>query len=235
MVSDNGSRTVRYESGCHCMVCIILTTYANCISLKSALDQLSRQKDAKNKHGDDVRETLRWLDEATTRFPHAVTLQGAEDFYGDWSEVEKFVVPRTLFSENDVPEADGDTDPELDGAPDEDMSKLTLGDVTRKTPVSSAGSVGSRSASPSPMRSQDLNLSPSSPPTSPAKAVSSPVRTPGCDSASSSGNSVPQRLQSLFNFILWRIHQEIDPVPHWKPSSSSVMIKAKSTTRKALR
>ena len=183
----------------------------NRISLKPALDQLSLQKGAKNRHGDDVRETLRWLDEATTKYPHAVTLQGAEDFYGDWSEVEKFVVPRTLFSENDVPEAEDDSDQDLDGAPDEDMSKLTLGDVTRKTPLSSAGSIGSQSASPSPMRSQDLNFSPPSPPTSPAKAVSSPVRMPVCDSASSS-NSVPPKLQPLFNYILWRIHQEIDPV-----------------------
>jgi hypothetical protein len=185
--------------------------YMNRISLKPALDQLSLQKGAKNRHGDDVRETLRWLDEATTKYPHAVTLQGAEDFYGDWSEVEKFVVPRTLFSENDVPEAEDDSDQDLNGAPDEDMSKLTLGDVTRKTPVSSAGSVGSRSRSPSPMRSQDLNFSPPSPPTSPAKAVSSPVRMPVCDSASLS-NSVPLKLQPLFNYILWRIHQEIDPV-----------------------
>ena len=80
-----------------------------------ALDQLSRQRSASNRHGEDVRETLKWLDEATTKYPQAVTLQGAEDFYSSWAEVEKFVVPRTLFSENDEPEAEAYTEPEVDG------------------------------------------------------------------------------------------------------------------------
>lgn len=164
--------------------------------------------------GEDVRETLKWLDEATSKYPYAVTLQGAEDFYASWAEVEKFVVPRTLFSENDVPEAEADTEPEVDGAPDEDMSKLTLGDVTRKTPVSSAASDGSRSLSPSSMRSQRSSVSALSPPTSPVKATSSPVKQTAVlpDQHQVSNTSVPPRLQPLFNYILWRIHQEVDPV-----------------------
>lgn len=123
-------------------------------------------------------------------------------------------MPRTLFSENDVPDAEADTEPEVDGAPDEDMSKLTLGDVTRKTPVSSAASDGSRSLSPSSMRSQRSSVSALSPPTSPIKAASSPAKqTPIVpDQNQVSNTSVPPRLQPLFNYILWRIHQEIDPV-----------------------
>ena len=65
------------------------------------MDQLSRQKGASNRHGEDVRETLQWLDDATTKFPNVVTLQGADEVYKKWAEVENFVVPRTLFSEND--------------------------------------------------------------------------------------------------------------------------------------
>lgn len=214
MVSGSGLRTVRYGSGCRSMVCTIQIGFPDRSSSAAALEQLSRQKAASNRHGEDVRETLKWLDEATSKYPHAVTLQGAEDYYATWSEVEKFVVPRTLFSEDDLHEADADTEPDVDGLLDEDMSKLTLGDVTRKTPVSSAGSIGSRSASPSSMRSQRSSVSALSPPTSPAKAVSPLVKSdsPVYNKAPFPNSSVPLRLQPLFNYILWRIHQEVDPV-----------------------
>lgn len=161
-----------------------------------------------------MRETLKWLDEATSKFPYAVTLQGAEDYFAKWAEVEKFVVPRTLFSESDMPDTEPEPELDVNGAPDEDMSKLTLGDVTRKTPVSSAASAGSRSLSVSSMRSQRSSVSALSPPTSPAKAASSPIKQepPLCDQASPSNSSVPLRLQPLFNYILWRIHQEVNPV-----------------------
>ena len=161
-----------------------------------------------------MRETLKWLDEATSKFPYAVTLQGAEDYFDKWAEVEKFVVPRTLFSESDMPDTEPEPELDVDTAPDEDMSRLTLGDVTRKTPVSSAASVGSRSLSASSMRSQRSSISALSPPTSPAKGTSSPGKQeiPVCEQASISSSGVPPRLQPLFNYILWRIHQEKNPV-----------------------
>lgn len=179
----------------------------------AALDQLSRQKSANSRHGEDVRETLQWLDDATTKYPNVVTLQGADEVYEKWSDVEKFVVPRTLFSENDALD-EPEPEPENDGLPDEDMNKLTLSDVTRKTPVSSAGSDVSRPLSPSSLRSQRSSVSAVSPPTSPVKANSSPTKpTPAqLDQTASTSASVPPRLQPLFNYILWRIHQEIDPV-----------------------
>lgn len=177
------------------------------------MEQLQRQQKLNNRHGEDVRETLKWLDEATSRFPYAVTLQGAEDFYSTWAEVEKFVVPRTLFSENDG-FTEAEPEPEVDGALDDDMTSLTLADVTRKTPVSSVASNVSRSLSPSSMRSQRSSVSALSPPTSPVKEDDSPTKPAAAasDQVSSSDTSVPPRLQSLFNYILWRIHQEKDPV-----------------------
>jgi hypothetical protein len=133
-----------------------------------ALDQLSRQKGTNSRHGEDVRETLQWLDDATTKFPNVVTLQGADEIYEKWSEVEKFAVPRTLFSENDGLD---EPDPELgDGGLPEDMNKLTLSDVSPKTPASSEGSNASHPPSPSSMRSQRSSVSAVSPPTSPMKA-----------------------------------------------------------------
>lgn len=109
---------------------------------------------------------------------------------------------------------DIEPEPEFDGAAEEGISKLTLADVTRKTSVSSAASNGSRSVSPSSMKSQRSSVSALSPPTSPMKAASSPAKpTPSAvEQRDSSGSSVPLRLQLLFNYILWRIHQEENPV-----------------------
>ncbi len=177
------------------------------------MELLSKQKGAQTRHGEDVRETLRWLDDATSTQAHSIALQGSEDHFEKWSDVEKFAVPRTLFSESDAFE-DLDLDADNDTLPDEDMTALTLADITPKTRTSSVGSNGTRSLSPSSLRSQRSSLSAPSPPTSPAKAVSSPVKaqTSVVTASATSSASVPERLQSLFNYILWRIHQEDNPV-----------------------
>ena len=179
-----------------------------------ALDQLSRQKSAGNRHGDDVRETLQWLDDATTKYPHAVTLQGGDQYYQRWAEVERFTVPRTLFSEQDHIE-----DEDLN-APAEDLpeatTKLSLSD-RRASPVSSAASIRSATATASSTQSVRSSVSPVSPPTSPAKASSSPAK-PAASLNAAAATPLPEsamtpiRLQPLFNYILWRIHQELDPV-----------------------
>ncbi|KAK5171833.1 uncharacterized protein LTR77_003469 [Saxophila tyrrhenica] len=180
-----------------------------------ALEQLSKQKGAQNRHGEDVCETLRWLDDATSRQANLIALQGAEDWFEKWSDVEKFAVPRTLFSETDaLDDFEQEPEAEVDTAADEDMSKLTLADVTRKTPASSMASNGSRSLSPSSMLSQRSSISADSPPTSPAKPLSSPVKPASAviEPSGATSDTVPQRLQPLFNYILWRIHQEENPV-----------------------
>ncbi|KAI7274799.1 hypothetical protein KC335_g2149 [Hortaea werneckii] len=177
-----------------------------------ALEQLGKQKGMTNRHGEDVRETLQWLDDATNKYPNAVTLQGGDQYYENWNEVERFAVPRTLFSENDhMPEPEPEQ--ETNGLP-EQAGKLNLEDKPQKASGSSAASAGSGSASPSSMQSERSSLSPVSPPTSPTKDLSSPAK-PTSKSApettTSSSASVPQRLQPLLNYILWRIHQELNP------------------------
>lgn len=178
------------------------------------MDELTLQKNGKNRHAEDVRETLQWLDEATTKHPNVVMLQGADETYEHWAEVERFAVPRTLFSENDH-----DFEPELESnhAHDSALEKQTSTDATWKAPASSAATDTSRSVSPSSLKSIRSSISPVSPPTSPAKAANSPVQkmrslvAPRSRPQSSSA-SVPKSLQRLFNYILWRIHQETDPV-----------------------
>lgn len=180
----------------------------------TALEELSRQKGGKNRHAEDVRETLQWLDEATTKYPNVVALQGADETYERWVEVERFAVPRTLFSENDH-----ELEAELESthAEEEDTGKLISPGADLKGSVSSAATNPSRSVSPSSMKSMRSSMSPVSPPTSPSKAAVSPVQQMRSlvanDSRSqSSSASVPQPLQPLFNYILWRVHQEKDPV-----------------------
>nr|POE87002.1 hypothetical protein CFP56_64032 [Quercus suber] len=181
-----------------------------------ALDQLSRQKNSSNRHGEDVRETLQWLDEATTKYPYAVTLQGGDQYYQKWVEVEKFAVPRTLFSEHDHLD---EPNTELDVAThmEDTIDKLISSDQNPKTPPSSAGSNMSGTASPTSMRSAGSSLSPISPPTSPTKGCQSPVTaftalTEAHVHEGSASATVPVRLQALFNYILWRVHQELDPI-----------------------
>lgn len=185
----------------------------------AALEQLGKHRNLTNRHGEDVRETLQWLDDATNKFPHAVALQGGDQYFENWNEVERFAVPRTLFSENDhvdepENEQEHESEPQLQSL-NEQTTKLNLSDQPRKSPLSSAASVGSNSASPSSMQSMRSSISPVSPPTSPTKAASSPAmpiaKPTSITTTTSSSANVPLKLQPLFNYILWRIHQELNP------------------------
>ncbi|KAK0929226.1 hypothetical protein LTR29_017156 [Friedmanniomyces endolithicus] len=176
-----------------------------------ALEQLSRQKSAGTRHGDDVRETLQWLDDATSKYPNAVTLQGGDQYYQNWAEVERFVVPRTLFSEQDH------TDDEEMAAQADDTVRLSLYDDRQTSPVSSANSIRSGAATVSSTQSVRSSVSLVSLPTSPAKAASSPVKPTAMTTtlalpALTESARTPIGLQPLFNYILWRLHQELDPV-----------------------
>lgn len=121
-------------------------------------------------------------------------------------------MPRTLFSETDILD---EFDPEQDepSLPNVATSDLSLPEVPRETPASSAASNASRSVSPSSRFSQRSSISALSPPTSPAKATSSPAKSNHIQpsTTSSSSSTVPLKLQPLFNYIIWRIHQEENP------------------------
>lgn len=161
-----------------------------------------------------MRETLQWLDEATTKHPDVVTLQGADETYERWAEVERFAVPRTMFSEQDY---EPERDEEADEAAEMISGKLRFSAHNLDASFSSVASDMTRSLSPSSSRSVRSSVSPVSPPTSPSKAAVSPMQNLSRMAAAnsrpqSSSDSVPQPLQPLFNYILWRVHQEVDPV-----------------------
>ncbi|KAI5370408.1 hypothetical protein Slin15195_G012840 [Septoria linicola] len=180
-----------------------------------ALDELNRQKNGTTKHAEDVRETLQWLDDATDKSPDAVAVQGPEDTYEKWALVEQFVVPRTLFSEDNH---DHEVElVELSSVSYGTASKLNVTDENAKASMSSGATEASRSLSPSSMRSPHSSSSALSPPASPQKKSLPPAKTVASLNAAASrpqslSASVPASLQPLFNYILWRIHQELDPV-----------------------
>ncbi|KAM3415412.1 hypothetical protein BST61_g8938 [Cercospora zeina] len=181
-----------------------------------ALDELNRQKNGTTKHAEDVRETLQWLDSATDRFPNAVAVQGPEETYEKWSLVERFAVPRTLFSEDNH-------DHELDAIESSELSYDTANRASAvedkvKTSVSSGATDATRSLSPASLRSPRSSASAISALASPTESPAAPLTksvsslNPVPSKARSSSVSVPADLQPLFNYILWRIHQELDPV-----------------------
>jgi hypothetical protein len=161
-----------------------------------------------------VRDTLDWLDDATSKHPNIVTLQGAEETYEKWSEVERFAVPRSLFSEADHIDMEDD-DNSLSQLEEQTSRKLAISEPNRKGSMSSLASGSAHSAAPSSMQSVRSSLSAVSPPTSPIKpfasTVSETVSSGKTDSQLSSRGNVHVRLQPLFNYILWRIHQEFNP------------------------
>jgi len=178
----------------------------------AALAQTTRLKDGNGRISSDAEDALVWLDDATSTYPHLVTLQGGFEKFETWTEVEKFALPRTLFSE-------GDADDEEVEAFSEDLAgnaqtKLAIRDANLS--MSSVDTDGSRSATPSSVHTARSSISPEPPIECPPKnrsrshASKSPAKKTASGSASTSG--VPSHLRPLFNYILWRIHQELDPV-----------------------
>lgn len=208
----------RSDSLCHFTVCMRCDDNAlgdiTGANARKALEQLSRQKGASNRHGEDVRDTLDWLDDATSKHPNIVTLQGAEETFEQWSEVEKFAVPPTMFSEADHIDVEDDDD-SISQLEEQTSHKLVLSDLNRKGSTSSMASKSAHSAAPSSMQSVRSSLSALSPPSSPLKPFVSTATEPApsgkTDAQISNSSSVHVRLQPLFNYILWRIHQELNP------------------------
>jgi hypothetical protein len=162
---------------------------------------------------------LVWLDDATSTYPHLVTLQGGFEKFETWPEVEKFALPKTLFSEGDVEEEEEQEGGGGMGALCDDLvqnthTKLNIRDANLS--MSSADTDGSRSPSPSSVHtahsSVSADCSPECLPKTRGRAhAPKPIgRKAALDDSSSSG--VPSHLRPLFNYILWRIHQELDPV-----------------------
>ena len=145
--------------------------------------------------GGEAQEVLEWLDEVTTARPEHAMLQGGQETYDAWAEVEKHLLPDTLLSAPD------DTSDELT----ETLDHTSLGSATPSSPRSARSSTNSASVPASPAKT---TKSLSSVQSVQAPAPVSMPYTGEQDHTSTNGSTIPQRLQPLLNHLLWRIHKD---------------------------
>ncbi|KAF2192278.1 hypothetical protein K469DRAFT_554255 [Zopfia rhizophila CBS 207.26] len=180
------------------------------------LTQLDCLKKGSERINSDAREAIKWLDDITSmpdvEMSGRVQLEGVDETYPTWEQVEKFLLPQTLLSMEDSESEDEEYNEDLE-------SSFNPLDASDETSMSSTHSVEERPTTPQSPRSAfsagSAKLNSSSPYNEKAAAfmMDSPNRT-ARNSAEfpreekSPQSSVPVYLQPLFNHILWTIHQE---------------------------
>jgi hypothetical protein len=165
----------------------------------------------------DAQDVIEWLDNETSKPNSRVTIQGVEEAYNSWSEVEKFLLPETLLSaETSLYDVDNQAED----------SETLIGDQKRSD-KGSAASHGSNpdlyAKTPSSPRSVYSATSPGILNSSPIK-TSSPEQTRSANTSPShsrnssqfsavrsDGFNVPHSLRPLFSHILWLINQYQGP------------------------
>ncbi|KAF2752326.1 hypothetical protein M011DRAFT_473558 [Sporormia fimetaria CBS 119925] len=181
------------------------------------IHQLHRLKKGTDRFNMEAQEALKWLDQVTSdpAIARRVVLEGADETFRTWEEVETFMHPQTLLS---MEETDTDDDDEEYSDFQDDMERsLARLDVSDGTSLSSSHSMDERPTSPQ-SRNDSVRRSPFKPALGGTRVVAaaSPDRTAhnGADFQAPSRSekaSVPGSLRPLFNHILWRIHQETNP------------------------
>ncbi|PNS21891.1 hypothetical protein CAC42_489 [Sphaceloma murrayae] len=171
-----------------------------------ALDHTTRAKEIKGRLANDATEALQWLDDATSKYPDFVILQGGFEQFETWAEVDRFAQPRTLFSEDDYLDLDGTADMSTK------TSKMRIEHPSEDVGLSFSSNESYASESTAPSRQSVRSTSPLSPPTSPPKkqaqlADQLHTSTPGLLTS----NETPVGARPLINYILWRINQESNP------------------------
>ncbi|KAF2197007.1 hypothetical protein GQ43DRAFT_475827 [Delitschia confertaspora ATCC 74209] len=178
------------------------------------LSQLVRLKEGNERINADAREAVKWLDLITSdpaiTSSGRVQLQGGDEQFATWAEVEKFLLPQTLLSmeesesEDEYLEDMESSFNNLDVSDGTSMSSSHSEDrpKTPASPKSSLSSTGLKVNGISPKKNKPSLVSIESPKVTPRNSAdfSSKRKSPK--------STVPIYLQPLFNHILWRIHQE---------------------------
>ena len=169
----------------------------------TALTQLDRYKNGSDKLSAEAREAIRWLDDITStpssKDAGMVELQGVDEAYNTWAEVEQFLLPETLLSmeSDDVSSVAESLDKNLSIKEEEEA-------------MSSTDSLDACSQSPSSRRSTNSSSAPDFSLASPKKwkqSQSGAEVVNGSDTPVQHSH-IPVSLQPLFNHILWRIHAD---------------------------
>jgi hypothetical protein len=185
------------------------------LTVYQALNQLQRLKNGTERINADAREAVKWLDEVTSdEAADRVHLEGAEEVYTTWAEVEQFLLPETLLSVEDSESDEDDYHEDLE-------SSFNALDVSDETSMSSTHS--SEDAPKTPESPRSLSGKESKPTAetvhtdktaalikeSPDRIVRGSNEVNRVDK--SAKGAVPVYLQPLFNHILWRINKEGNP------------------------
>ncbi|CAG5178265.1 uncharacterized protein ALTATR162_LOCUS8614 [Alternaria atra] len=179
------------------------------------LTQLHRLKNGTERINADAREAVKWLDEVTSNEAASrVILEGVDEAYTTWGEVEQFLLPETLLSMEESESDEDDYHEDLE-------SSFNALDMSDGTSISSTHSFENVSKTPESPRSLSSKASkPVDGSTHADKAATllkaSPDRnahnsTEMARADKSTKGSVPVYLQPLFNHILWRINKEGNP------------------------
>ncbi|KAL5117687.1 hypothetical protein ACEQ8H_004435 [Pleosporales sp. CAS-2024a] len=160
------------------------------------LAQLHRLKTGPDRLHADAREAVRWLDDITSAagdVADRVRIEGADETFATWAEVEHFLLPKTLLSMQDTDSDDGD-----DGDDEHLASSFNALDVSDETSQSSTHSCDARKKLDSPM-------------SSPSKPVRRAHDADAHVRIQHSADRIPVSLHPLFSHVLWRIHMDDNP------------------------
>lgn len=166
------------------------------ITLHIALDRLNALRRIKCPVRNDAHEALKWLDDITTLTSSKrcgrVELQGPEDQYSSWQDVERYLLPETPLSRSN-----GHGQDRVDA-----VSKMLDRNLNMDSSPSSS------------TKTQETKRSLSASPTTSASSLSSNnvESTMKADESSStlSAHGIPPVVQPLLNFVVWRTHYQED-------------------------
>jgi hypothetical protein len=183
----------------------------------AALTQLNRLSKGTDRISTDARDAIVWLDTVTEdpAIEGRVQLEGVDEAYETWAEVEQFLLPETLLSIEDVPSDDDESDfaddledsfANLDVSDGTSMSSSHSLDDRPKTPPSESGVTfpTGKHESDNVVRRDTLVQSPDR-----TARNSGEIRR--TVKSAKSRSAVPADLKPFFNHILWRIHKETNP------------------------
>jgi hypothetical protein len=187
------------------------------LTVLPALTQLHRLKTGTERINADAREAVKWLDEITSvsgEVANRVKIEGVEETYTTWAEVEKFILPETLLSMEDSESDEDDYHEDLE-------SSFNALDVSDETSMSSTHSMEDAPKMPdSPMSSLSKSARCTDEVNHDEKATALVMESPERTARNSSElrqsekspkGAIPVYLQPLFSHILWRINKEDNP------------------------
>ncbi|KAH3982691.1 hypothetical protein HBH70_004960 [Parastagonospora nodorum] len=181
------------------------------------LTQLHRLKTGTERINADAREAVKWLDEITSvsgEVANRVKIEGVEETYTTWAEVEKFILPETLLSMEDSESDDDDYHEDLESS----FNALDVSDETSMSSTHSMDDMPKMPKSPKSPLSRSIRSVEAFKHEDEAAAhgLQSPDRTarnsdelPRTEKVSK--GAIPVYLQPLFSHILWRINKEDNP------------------------